>query len=509
MILRAYIASRCEDRAGALAALQVLVDGLGIRFVESALPTADLAYTAARPEGLGATGIWIRRQERFVATLESALSGFEQCLAALRTPSAGVCELHQDLLKLVGFVVTGQAERQLPANGSGVPLLANSSAALLRRPVVSEIVEALAQVLAQRHPTFAERVKRWPGGATAALMLTHDVDAPYRRPRAGFYRSRLARDAKGGNPVVLARALGGWAKARLQNGRSLPAAEDPNFGFDFWRRLEESLGGRGCFYVAVRSADEPGAHPDDVAYHAADPELKTALRLMQAAGWEIGLHASLRAAQDPGRFAVEKARLESLLDGAPVRGVRHHFWALNSEDPAETWNRQWKAGFAYDSSLGSNDAPGFRRGLAWPFLPGSQCPLQIPPTLMDGAAASDGGQGAETVIRRHLEQVFSIGGAANLNWHLEQSNPSRLGGVGPALVNALSTVRARSDIWIATPAEMAEWWAVRGRQRAALGMVRERISLRTPASALRHPRPSLRVSRAVPEANTAESSVRP
>lgn len=509
MILRVHMAGLSGDRAGALAAMQVLVDGLGIRFVESPLPTADLVYSALRPAGLRSASIWIRRQDCFEVTPDSALRGFEVCLAALRTPAAGVCELPLDLLKLIDYVVSGQAERQIPANRWGVPLLSTPSAALLRRPVVSEVTEALAVVLAQRHPSFSERVKRWPGGATAALMLTHDVDAPYRRPRAAFYRSRLVRDLKAGRPAAVARAVGGWAKARFKNGRSLPSAEDPNFGFDFWRRLEEGLGGRGCFYVAVRSADEPGAHPEDVAYNASDLELRRTLQQMQAAGWEIGLHASLHAAKDPGRFAAEKARLESLLDGAPVRGVRHHFWALSPEDPTETWNRQWKAGFAYDSSLGSNDAPGFRRGLAWPFLPGSQCPLQIPPTLMDGAAASDGGRAAETVIRRHLEQVFSIGGAANLNWHLEQSNPARLGGAGPALVNALSAVRARSDIWIATPSEMAEWWAVRDRQRSAIGTVRERIPLRTPASALRRPRPSQRVSRAVPEASTAESSVRP
>ncbi|MBO6576731.1 MAG: hypothetical protein JJ896_13965 [Rhodothermales bacterium] len=502
MILRWY-----TDRVtpSAARAIEFLADALGAqaRLVEN-LAEAVLVHTARRPEWM--QGIWVRRADSLppVDHFEAVIDGAVHQLAQ----DGRTIVLHDDVLAVAAAILDGDAERALPANRHGVPLLAGPEAVagLLRRPVLSELAQAFAHALQSRVRDFSARIPRWPAGKSAALMLTHDVDMPYRRPRSDFYLRRLARSVRGASISDGVRAMGGWLNARRRHGRSLPVGEDANFGFRFWQDLERSLGGRGCFYVAVRSACARDGHPQDVPYRAQDPEVVAAMRTAVEAGWEIGLHASIACQAEPERFLEERAMLERLI-GVPVRGVRHHFWALRPGAPEHTWRAQDAAGFAYDSSLGSNDAPGFRRGLAWPFIPNGTGLLQVPPTLMDGGLFYTGPEPAEgrAAIRRHLQTVFGLGGAAVLDWHLEQSNPTRLHGAGPALVDALDAVRARGDIWVTTPSDAADWWRHRAALRAALGRTRDRIRLALrpsvpPASAER---------RAAPEARTRRSSTQP
>jgi hypothetical protein len=474
--------------------LDVLCDGLGIAYREVwTTAEADLVYSVRPPSDLPSRAIWITRTPTWKLTGQTGASdcgllpagaSLSEAFASARRDllklSDGAIQVRTDIIALTDHVISGRAERLLTRNAFGVPRVSGPGGEWMGRAVISELIEALATSVALRFSGFQDRIERWPAGASAALLLTHDVDRPHRRPTAAYYRQRIARDLSDRAPKAALRAMAGWARARVQFGAEMSPSEDPNFGFNHWRSLERGLGGRGCFYVAVRSSAERGAHPADVAYDASSPAMADAMRKMIEAGWEIGLHASIHAASDPGRFGEEKARLEKILGGHPVRGVRHHYWALDPANPEETWRRQWQAGFAYDSSLGTNDGAGFRRGLAWPLMTGQNQVLQVPPTLMDGGIFYDQPTQAEgeSAIRRHLSAVFALGGAAVLDWHLEQSNPDRLSGAGPALDEALSLVRSRSDIWIATPSDVAEWWSERASRRNALLTTRERIRVR-------------------------------
>lgn len=495
MILRVRLDIAPDEISAARNVLDVLCDGLGIAYREVAsLVDADLVYSRRPPHELSRRAIWIRRTPTWKLSGQAGAIGcspmphgealtdaFSVARKQLLQFSEAVVHVRTDAIALTDHVISGRADRLASKNAFGIPKVTEPGAEWMGRAVVSELVEALATAIAVRFLGFQDRISRWPSGKSAALLLTHDVDRPHSRPTASYYRQRIARDLADRAPKAAARAVAGWARARAQFGAEKLPAEDPNFGFDYWRELEQGLGGRGCFYVAVRSSAEHGAHPADVAYDASSPEMTAALRKMIAAGWEIGLHASIHAATDPGRFAKEKAQLESILGGHEVRGVRHHYWALNPTDPDETWRRHWRAGFAYDSSLGTNDGPGFRRGLAWPLMTGKDQVLQVPPTLMDGGIfyAKPTRAEGESAIRRHLRAVFALGGAAVLDWHLEQSNPERLSEAGPALEDALTIVRDRSDIWVATPSEVTDWWADRTRRRNALLTTRERIQVRT------------------------------
>jgi hypothetical protein len=239
--------------------------------------------------------------------------------------------------------------------------------------------------------------------------------------------------------------------------------------------LEQKLRTKSCFYVAVLSSADRLSSPDDVTYDFRHPSITKALRTAVTGGWEVGLHASINAKTIFHGIEIEKRMLEDSLDGYRVRGVRHHYWAMEPQLPEQTLWSHVAAGFQYDSSLGLNDIPGFRRGMAWPFQPfdrdrGKSVPIvEIPPTLMDGGifyrdVSHDEGH---IELQRHFERAFQYGGAVVLDWHLEQLNPSRLRGAGPALSRVLLDLVSNSDIFWASPAELTTWWQNR-RKRLAL-----------------------------------------
>jgi hypothetical protein len=59
-----------------------------------------------------------------------------------------------------------------------------------------------------------------------------------------------------------------------------------------------------------------------------------------------------------------------------------------------------------------------------------------------------------------------VGGAVVLDWHLEQLNPKRLYGAGPILARVLAELAGDSDIYWASPYEVAQWWRTRQKMLA-------------------------------------------
>jgi peptidoglycan/xylan/chitin deacetylase (PgdA/CDA1 family) len=334
----------------------------------------------------------------------------------------------------------------------------------------------LRERLERGFPALLAPVPVWPEGKQYAIVLSHDVDCPFgpMSPRqvvqqwAESWRHGVGETFR--NCARLARSL-----AQLP-GSTLCPQRDPNFGFARWMEVERGLGTRSAFYVATEQNSDLQGHPHDVSYDVRSKVMRRALSRAVAAGWEIGLHASINARLSPERIAQQVQRLERALPGCRVRGCRHHYWALDSEYPERTLRDQAAAGLEYDTSLGLNDAAGYRRGMCWPFTPYDRhgrepLPLlEIPPTLMDGAIFGPPGtsERGRRQLQVHLSTTFAAGGAAVLDWHVEQANPRRLGGAGPALVEALMELAKDERVYWASPAQIADWW-VRRRKRIAVG----------------------------------------
>jgi len=115
-------------------------------------------------------------------------------------------------------------------------------------------------------------------------------------------------------------------------------------------------------------------------YEFAEPDVGRIIRLLDAGGWEIGLHGSYYSYSNETLMKDEKENLETTL-GKPVSGVRQHY--LNLSIP-ETWKIQRRVGFTYDATFGPKRDIGFVQDRYGPFIqPDSQLVI-IPLALMDG-----------------------------------------------------------------------------------------------------------------------------
>lgn len=244
--------------------------------------------------------------------------------------------------------------------------------ALLSQPLVS--LHA-AQWRARLDPA-GTRALPWAweeGAARYAFAFTHDVDYPeIIRPIEVL---RVLRD-RGVSGVPLA--------ARVATGRS------HFWTFREWVELAATHGTRPCFYFMARQGSlwqYARGTPDDF-YDVRAPRFQRLFAELRDAGCEIGLHASYHAHRSTAMLRREVQRIAEAA-GVECAGNRHHYWHLDPDDPNETLRRHAEAGLRYDSSLGLEYYPGFRRGICHPFRPfhpgrREVLPIvQLPPAWMD------------------------------------------------------------------------------------------------------------------------------
>jgi hypothetical protein len=464
-------------------ALELLFEGMGLPCLRTHDPVcADLIYSAEKPAALTGNAIWMRAEQVDDWNTPIAKVGWMgdmPCLYRTLPPAAngdGERVLAADLVYSTYALTTGVLEQGQPKDAWGAPIFENTflqKSGLLEIPVIALYTDYLAaRILGQRHVGL-KQIPRWPDGKKCAVVLSHDIDTPFVRLPTNYFlrrvRSNLSRREVAttyDDLVLLAKAI---ARAAL---KPLPPDRDPNFRFQDWLQVERAIPSTSCFYVAVVTSAHPQGAPNDVTYDFCNPAMVRLMRRAIADGWEIGLHASINAKQEASRFRAEKQSLESQLGGYTVKGLRHHYWSMDAEMPERTLWSHVAAGFEYDSSFGINDVPGFRRGMAWPYQPFDReraCVvpiLEVPPTLMDGGifyretTLDEGKQ----QIKAHFKQVFNLGGAAVLDWHMEQLNPTRLHGAGPALVSVLQELAGDSNIFWASPSELVAWWQFRRKQ---------------------------------------------
>jgi peptidoglycan/xylan/chitin deacetylase (PgdA/CDA1 family) len=300
---------------------------------------------------------------------------------------------------------------------------------------------------------------RW-AGARFAVALTHDVDIPWRWTRVGIRggASRLKAAALARRPRAVAahaRALGTIPVHKVRG-------TDPNWTFDRITREESARGARSTFFLLAGHAHRAdGAAPE--AYERLRPRLVETIR---DAGAEVGLHGSYTAADDLERLAAEKARLEEL--AGPLAGQRYHFLRL---DPHRNLAPLERLGFAYDTSLGFADAPGFRAGIAQPFRPWDferELPsglVEIPLAAMDVTLGEERYLGlsvveAEARLRTLLELAARFGGGFAILWHSEWFDDPAFRGWDRLYFRLIDAIGERGGVCLAAEelaAEASEW----------------------------------------------------
>jgi len=279
-----------------------------------------------------------------------------------------------------------------------------------------------------------------PDGAPFALLLTHDVDRPFKRAaHAAFYAA---------------------SERPLHHLRTARPSRNPYWQFETVMGVEAAHGVRSAFYFldeppiyrkGLRALASPRAWVEHLGrYDLWHPRIADVVRTLADGGWEVGLHGSLASAGDGERLRREKQVLEAVL-GDVVRGGRQHRLRL---DRPETWRRQRRAGLAYDATLGSADDWGFDHGHE-PLSPFDDDFLVFPLTLMEQALPDPGErfEAAWRVCTDLLEEAADAGAVMTVLWHPRYFNRREFPGYR-RLYDRLLERALSMDAWVGPPGDL-------------------------------------------------------
>ena len=281
-----------------------------------------------------------------------------------------------------------------------------------------------------------------PDDVDFALCLTHDVDRPYKTYQSVYYALR---------------------ERSLYHLTALFSGDRPYWQFEEVTALESSLGVRSAFYFL----DEPslfGSRPArdllDVKhltnhlgrYDVESPEIRSVVRELDRAGWEVGLHGSSISYRDERRLRAEKRRLEGVL-GHPIAGIRQHYLHL---DVPRTWQYQADAGLRYDTSLGSSTAYGFAHGYL-PRRPFDDQFVVFPLTVMETALPDPAArfEDARRACERLVREAAENGAVMTALWHPRYFNETEFPGYR-RLYRTLVEAALERGGWVGPPGELYE-----------------------------------------------------
>jgi hypothetical protein len=291
-----------------------------------------------------------------------------------------------------------------------------------------------------------ERLRRKLGlnEKTFAVALTHDVDSPWRWTPIGLRgaAARLKRNALQGRLGPAVREATGLAAAPMHRLRGT----DPNWRFAQIVHEERRRGASGSTFFVLAGHHDPHDGAAPATYEELRPRL---VETILHSGAEIGLHGSYTAADDVGRLAEEKAKLEAV--AGHVEGHRYHYLR---GDPHRNIAR---LPFRYDTTLGFPDAVGFRAGIARPFRPWDferEAPadvLEVPLAAMDATLAEERYLGlsakrAEPRLTALLDWAAANGGAFAILWHPDRFDPFTSGGWDRLYSRVLEGIRVRGGV---------------------------------------------------------------
>jgi hypothetical protein len=355
-----------------------------------------------------------------------------------------------------------------------------------------------------------------PSGFDFAACLTHDVDFINLRDHITD-RSILGFIARALFPANLRDTRSKIAWRRLwKNWRallSLPAVyfrlcRDTWFDIDRFAEIERGLGATYFFIPLGNYPGMPSPNPAprlraaryDVTEHA------TLVQTLKAGGAEIGTHG-LDAWYSPERGKTELNIIGSVAGQAPI-GVRMHWLYFSADSPRHLE----EAGFEYDSTMGFNEAVGFRSGTTQVFrFPGLARLLELPLNIMDSALFYGSRMGlserdALASCTSVVERLKTYGGALTINWHTRSLSPERN---WDEFYLELIQILRRHRTWFANSQEVVGWFRDRRRIRfdrvtSTAGRVSVRVDMSGVASGS-IPGFSLRVHRpqAVPSISQA------
>lgn len=254
-----------------------------------------------------------------------------------------------------------------------------------------------------------------PDNPQPTVLLTHDVDylpSSFNRGFPRFLRS-MARQA------ITRKSL----KNALLNAYAYGKSFRQNLPYyNFEKIVAGEVARRACSSFQFISRR---GHRFDPSYDLNNPHFREALRILQEKDFEVCLHGSYRAGDEPLMLAKEKKTLENIL-GHEVIGHRQHYLHLL---PSSFFAGIENARFQYDMSIGYNDASGPRAGTYFPYRPYDIYKAkafsfwEFPLVLMDTTLATSYlFQPTEALLKskEEMQHVIEAKGCVSVIWHQEQ-----------------------------------------------------------------------------------------
>lgn len=286
----------------------------------------------------------------------------------------------------------------------------------VRRPLVNYYFEIIIQGLELFGQENGIDIKRKRLFESFGFMLTHDVD------RIDYYHWR--------ETVYKWLQVVGLKPLHYNKKRLFKAAVDailptlfPGYKPDPWwnfkelRRIEKDLGLKSVWYFLNRDGS-----PHDAKYHLEEKRIKDLIATLKQQGCEVGLHGSIRTADNQSAMQEALTRLQKV-SGNEVVGTRQHF--LKFHFP-RTFEVQQAAGLRYDTTMAYAEHEGFRNSYCYPFRPydhDRECMMDIwelPLTVMDttlfGYRKLDYKQ-IESSIEVLINECERFGGLFVMLWH--------------------------------------------------------------------------------------------
>jgi hypothetical protein len=283
----------------------------------------------------------------------------------------------------------------------------------LRKPVVDIWSRYLAAALVKHYPVITIRHNDFDS------LLTIDVDQPFAYKSRGFLRSM------GG----LVKGLAGTGAKPAERLRTMTGQnQDP---YDSFGYIDEQVKLHGCHTLYFFPTGDPGAYDHNPPYK--DRDYISIIRKYDLMAGS-GLHPSYHSAGRPKTLKTEVDRYRHITGHHPDQ-ARQHWLLLHMP---ETYQAYENAGIKYDYTMGYADEPGFRAGIARPFLFYDLTREKItgltvvPFQVMDGTLSQYlhlSPDASTEVIRSIIDTTRNAGGLFVSVWH-NTSLTEKSGGEG-------------------------------------------------------------------------------
>lgn len=370
------------------------------------------------------------------------------CLYTTRFNNLPFVRIGYDLFQETAFLLlTGQ-----PAEQAQVPTV-ELHITLLRELIVSNGIPVI-------------EIPPVPSGYSSITCLTHDVDFiriadhKFDSTMFGFIYRSLYGSVRGilDGRCTFKRLLKNWAAVLLLPCVYLGLCRDFFNNIQRYLELEKSL--VSTFFL-IPFKNRPGKkHPvqgevkRSVKYDAGD--IGKELQLILDAGCEIGLHGiDAWSSREDGE--KELLRIKEFSKSDQI-GIRMH-WLYFDPDTPEILE---ETGFLYDSTMGYNEAIGFKNGTAQVFrYPGADKLSELPLIIMDTALFYPDRMNlreteAEGLVKQVIRTIVRNGGVITLNWHQRSLGPERQ---WEDFYKRILGFLKKQETWFASCGDAVRWFA--------------------------------------------------